>query len=315
MPELNQNNEEKLVEKKRGKLSLDERQFIEKNCGRLSVQQIAEEINRNVEPVKRFIRENNLTYVRAGEDSLYGDLREKLRERSYWKELEQQFTKNELEMFEARWVDLMKQFQENVFATEEYQIKQYITIEILCHRSMVCRKQAIDDIERFQTLINEEMRKPEPQGHMMPISKEFRDWSSIDNWQNQIGLAKTTQQAYTVEFNKLLGDSQKLLKDLKATREQRLHRIEESRTTWNGLIKMLEEEEVREREGIMAGLMRKSTKKTYDKYSEVHKYQDGQYDLPILNSDTISKYDKEDLNKQGDENGSEEDSEKSETEE
>ena len=46
--------------KKRGQLSLDEEQFIKDNVKKLTIQQIADSINRNVAPVKRFITEERL---------------------------------------------------------------------------------------------------------------------------------------------------------------------------------------------------------------------------------------------------------------
>jgi len=43
--------------KKRGQLSLDEEKYIRDNIQTLTVEQIAESLNRNVAPIKRYISE------------------------------------------------------------------------------------------------------------------------------------------------------------------------------------------------------------------------------------------------------------------
>ena len=45
--------------KKRGQLSLEEEKFISENFGTISEEQIADKLNRNVGPIKKFINEHN----------------------------------------------------------------------------------------------------------------------------------------------------------------------------------------------------------------------------------------------------------------
>ena len=53
--------------KKRGKLSLDEEATIRKHCNDLSVGKIAEMLNRNDDPINRYIRENGLRHTGLSE--------------------------------------------------------------------------------------------------------------------------------------------------------------------------------------------------------------------------------------------------------
>ena len=46
--------------RKRGKLSLDEMKYIRENCFDLSIEEIADNLNRTEEPVRRYIDEQNL---------------------------------------------------------------------------------------------------------------------------------------------------------------------------------------------------------------------------------------------------------------
>ena len=46
--------------RKRGKLSLDEMKYIRENCFDLPIEEIADNLNRTEEPVRRYIDEQNL---------------------------------------------------------------------------------------------------------------------------------------------------------------------------------------------------------------------------------------------------------------
>ena len=92
---------------------------------------------------------------------------------------------------------------------------------------------------------------------------------------------------YTNEYTKLLNEQQKISKDLKATREQRIKRIEDGKSSWIGLIRMLEDEEIREKEGREMEIMNMSVEQQINKLSEYHEYQDGEVDTPLLTPETV----------------------------
>ena len=220
--------------KKRGQLSLDEEKYIRDNIQTLTVEQIAENLNRNPAPVKRYISETK-HLVPSAEDDL---LKQKLYSKSFWHEIKKQFDEEsgELEYFENVWVNLIKQFREDVLPAEELQIKQFITIDILINRSMKERKRHISETEKLQCLVDKEYEKSEDQ----------RDIPKLANLETQLAFARNSIANYTNEYTKLLGEQQKISKDLKATREQRIKRIEDGKSSWVGLIRMLEDEDIRE---------------------------------------------------------------------
>jgi len=95
--------------KKRGQLSLDEQQFIKNNIGQLTVEQIADQINRSVKPVERYIIENRLSFDKE-ENITDENLRLKLHAKTFWPEIIRQFDEDtgELEYFENTWIGLVK---------------------------------------------------------------------------------------------------------------------------------------------------------------------------------------------------------------
>ena len=270
--------------KKRGQLSLDEQQFIRENMGVLTIDQIAENINRSIKPVERYIVENKLSFDRE-ENITDENLRLKLHAKTFWQEIIRQFDEEtgELEYFENTWIGLVKQFREDVLPAEELQIKQFITIDILINRSMKERKRHIAETERLQHKVDDEYNKPEDQ----------RDIPKLTSLETQLSYARNSIASYTNEYTKLLNEQQKISKDLKATREQRIKRIEDGKSSWVGLIRMLEDELIREKEGREMEIIALATEKAKSNLYQYHQYQDGKVDQPILRPESLEAIDEE----------------------
>jgi len=268
------------IPKKRGQLSLEEEKFIRENLSLLTVENIAEQLNRNVAPIKRYISEtkNLQSGSQAAEDDL---LKQKLYGKTFWQEIKKQFDEEsgELEYFENVWINLLRQFREDVLPAEELQIKQFITIDILINRSMKERKRHISETEKLQKAVDAEYEKPDDQ----------RDIPKLANLETQLSFARNSIANYTNEYTKLLGEQQKISKDLKATREQRIKRIEDGKSSWVGLIRMLEDEDIREKEGREMEILRLATNKAKESLMEYHEYQDGKLDTPFLTPESVLK--------------------------
>lgn len=261
------------IPRKRGQLSLDEEQFITEHVENMSIEDIANAINRSTAPVKRYIVENNLD---VPDDEKVSDdyLKRKLYQKTFWLEIQRQFDKSsgELQYFEDTWISLIKQFREDVLPAEELQIKQFITIDILINRSMKERKRHISETEKLQKLVDDEYAKPEDQ----------RDIPKLTNLETQLSFARNSIANYTNEYTKLLNEQQKISKDLKATREQRIKRIEDGKSSWVGLIRMLEDEQIREKEGREMQILKLATTKAKDKLADYHTFADDAVDRPFL---------------------------------
>jgi hypothetical protein len=265
------------ISKKRGQLSLDEEQYIRDNFHTLKIDEIANHLNRTSAPIKRYIEESKLEYMDDPEG--FETLKRKLHSKSFYREVARQFDteSGELEYFENTWINLVKQFREDVLPAEELQIKQFITIDILINRSMKERKRHIGETSKLQEMVDAEYRLPEDQ----------RDVARLTNLETQLSFARNSISSYTNEYTKLLNEQQKISKDLKATREQRIKRIEDGKSSWVGLIRMLEDEEIREKEGRQMEILNMATDKSREKLAEYHTYQDEAVDKPFLTPDNV----------------------------
>ena len=273
-------NQKKPGNKKCGALHTNERNFIRDHVDDMSVEKMAEFLNRGTESVDKFIRTNKVISSKiSDQQTIRVNLRAQLQSREYWAEIKKQFTKDELIFFAAVWVELMLQFREDVLYAEELEIKQYITLEILINRNMAERQKATQDVERLQKLLD----------HQYSLDNSVRDDGLVVSLESQLSFARTAIPAYATEYTKLLEKRQNVSKDLKATRDQRIKRIEDSKSSWAAFIKALEDEDMRERVGDDAELMKIAKDKARDRLSEYHTFVDGKIDQPIFNADTIDK--------------------------
>ena len=271
----------KKAPRKRGQLALEEQQFIRDSIDSLSIEQIAEALNRTVKPVQRYVTESKIGIQSKDEQENDRTLRQKLHAKTFWIEITKQFDEStgELQYFEDTWIGLVKQFREDVLPAEELQIKQFITIDILINRSMKERKRHIADTEKLQEEVDKEYKLPE----------DVRDGPKLANLETQLSFARNSIANYTNEYTKLLNEQQKISKDLKATREQRIKRIEDGKSSWIGLIRMLEDEEIREKEGREMEIMNMAVEQQVKNLSEYHTYQDGEVDTPLLTPETVKE--------------------------
>lgn len=267
--------------KKRGQLSLDEEGFIRDNVNSLSMEQIAEALNRTEAPIRRFITENALL-VNEETRKEQEMIRLMLHSKTFWPEILKQFDEEngELTLFENTWIGLIKQFKDDVLPAEELQIKQYITLEILLNRCMEDRKRHVKEIDRLQKGVDKEYEKTEDQ----------RDLPRLTSMETQLSFARNALSNYTNEWTKLSKEAQNISKDLKATREQRIKRIEDGKSSWTGLVKMLEDEAIREKEGREMELYKLATNKVKEaKLHAYHQYIDGTVDRPFLTADSVKE--------------------------
>ena len=272
---------------KRGRLSNEERQFIHANAGELTPEEIADYLDRTVETVTEFIKLNVRPRKAApkseAEETERIVIRQELRNSEAWKNLKNEFVVEELKYFEEAYVKLMSQFKNDVLPSEETQIFQAIKFEILMSRNLKERRRAREDIERLEQM--QENFLAQFNGDPSMMSDDQREFAL--NLETQLNAAKQAEQSRTNEYVKLQERHEALMKSLKAVRDQRIKQIENSKVNFLGVIKMLQERDVQEREGRQMELMKLASKKAYIDLGRPYKYEDGNEDSPILSPETV----------------------------
>jgi hypothetical protein len=265
---------------KRGRLGKPETNFIRDKAGHMPVEDIAAELNRDVTTVHSWIKENLAIDISSTGEAVpieENEIRNELRSSPEWEELKQQFVESELKIFERKYSKLMSQFRNDVMPTEEMQIFHLIKLDILMDRNLKSRARALEDIERL-TKDLEDMYSHHTRGQ--PMDDNDRD--RLTNLENQLISAREAEQSKTGEYVKLSEKHSALMKELKATRDQRISKWENAKETFLGLLKELQNEDFRKQEGDDMELLKLAMVTEKKRLSQSHKFVDDNIDQPLL---------------------------------
>lgn len=254
-----------------------QKDFITNNANKMPISKLAKRLKLGVQNVENFIVENNLIEDEAVE------IKHKLRRTKAWHHLKDEMSPSELEFFEEKYSQYIGQFKDDVLVTEETQIFILIKLEIMMHRNSKAKKNASSEISRIIGIRDKFISNFEEYGDMEPKERDY-----VTQLDTQIQAHKSAEAARSGEFIKLEEKHQALLKDLKATRDQRVSRVESSRESFIGIIKKLQLDDEREATGRHMELMKKVSDREKQRLGRAHTFVDGNEDLPILNAETIN---------------------------
>mgnify|MGYP003121571285 FL=1 len=260
---------------KKGRFSKEDIQYIEENVLTDSPEQIAKALDRDPESIENFIKKKYGKGASREEIAAFD-----LENRPYWIEVRQQFTEEELKLFKYHWARIISQFRDDVIPTEELQVVDLIKLELLMNRSLKQNKDNIQQISALEGLVQQERaRDPDQQ-----------DVDMVFNMERQIASLKASQESLNKDYRELQTKKNSMLKEMKATREQRVKRLEDSKQSLVGWIAyLMGNPDVTSQYGIEMEKMRLAMIQEKERLAGYHKYTDGQVDQPFLNSDTIKE--------------------------
>ena len=257
---------------KKGRISKEEEAFIEQSVGILKTAEIAFKLNRDPESIDAFIKRKFKVGVSPEEAATYD-----LANRPYWIELESQFTKGELELFKYHWGRIISQFKDDVIPTEELQVIDLIKLELLMNRCLKQNKNSIEQINTYDELLVEERQLP----------KDQQDREMIQSLQMQVSSLKAAQESLNRDYRELQAKKGSMLKEMKATREQRVKRLEDSRQTFTSWVTyLINHPETLRSYGLQMEKMRLATQKEKERLGALHTYTDGHIDQPFFTPET-----------------------------
>lgn len=260
------------AELRKGRISKEEDKIIQDNLD-LPIDELAQKLNRNVDSLKDYIKKN------YGHTTIV-DNRYNLQTRPFYKELKKQFSSEELELFKYYWDTITAQFNKDVFATEEIQIADVCKLEILMNRCLVTSNDNIERINELEAIIE----RIESNNSIL----DAEEIEQVQGAERQISVLRASQDSLLKEHRELLAKKAAMLKDMKATREQRIKRLEDSRESFPAWVaNMMQNPEIMRKYGIEMEKMRLATEQERKRLSQFHKYEDGQVDQPFLNCDTV----------------------------
>lgn len=256
-----------------------EKQYIAEKCATMTALEIAAHLHRNTEVVAKYIKENHASsFTETARNAEYD-----IKKSPVWHDLENQFSKAELNMFLFHWGRIISQFRDDVYPTEEMQVIDTIKLEILMNRCLSQQQKCMNDIQTIENMLVYEREQ------------ETKNVAEIGNLERQIGVMRAAQDSLNGDFKDMLERKNKLLTGMKATRDARIKHLESNKNNFLSIIrKIVEDRAFRTRLGIDMEKMRLATNIEYHRLSEYYLYDNDQLDQPLLTPENIINEDEQD---------------------
>lgn len=269
------------AERKRGRLSASEASTARALAAAgVAPAEIAARLNRTVEAVEALLAPAAAAPPAPPPPP---DPLRALRSTIAWRHLTEEFDPKEVRYFEEKYLAYKEQFQEDLMASEDAQLFKAIKAELLMHRNLVQQRRVQGEIDRLEAERDEALRAVK--GDPTRLSEDERarllviDTFLRDAYEDKQGRAN--------EYDKLDKAHGEVMRSLKATREQRFARVENSKRTFLDVVRMFCERDAADRADRQLDQVRRARDKELARLGAVHQFADGAFDRPILSADTV----------------------------
>ena len=183
---------------KLGPIEPEEAEFIVNHIKTMRVKDIAVYLNRRLNTIYKFLERNKIPVkakVRvdpkeeAGTEPavpIEAETYAKLKTKTFYKNLKQQLTSQELDYFVDHWIDLVKQFNGDLAPSEEMELKELLILEILKNRETASEFTRLQQADELQRQLRDEM-----------ALGDDRDKEKIQSLTMQISQLKVASSTYS----------------------------------------------------------------------------------------------------------------------
>lgn len=258
---------------KKGALSKEEKANIEDWVNDKDEVDIARDLNRSLAQVQKYKAEYlsgapKLVQKRSEAE----ELRRELHANSQWPRIKDEFSDRELKYYENSYIDYRRQFKD-LTPTEFKQLYQLITADIFMHRQNIDRTRLIQEADYLEDEIEQEKKATTP------------DEKKLANRIEKLKIARSALRNISDDYKQNLENSKALMREMKATRDQRIKSYE-SQGKFMDVLRQLEMKDKRQGVSEISGLMDLAIEKEKERLMKPHMFKDGQVDYPVLNSET-----------------------------
>jgi predicted DNA-binding protein YlxM (UPF0122 family) len=239
-----------------------------------SVADIAKTLGRRTAPIEKFIEKEGLTHSEmALKEQDVVEIKAKLRTKQLYEQVKKQLSEEELVVFENTWADVVLQLNQDILATEENSLKDFVILDIKINRNQEDEKRHREEIERYQQKLEEAHK-----------NGEIDDIAGLES---QLSMLRSSGGSYNSEYTRFVDKKRDILKDLKAARDQRIQKVGDSLSSFANYLKMLQDDKQRKLTGDEIEIRRLAKEKAKERLSAWHTYDDGTLDQPFLTPDTV----------------------------
>jgi hypothetical protein len=262
---------------KKAKLTKEEIKFIYEHCLRYTDKWIADRLGRPTALIKSCRLRLDSEHNQISDIEKTNIAKKILHRREDWPTIRGQYTREEIKLFEFYWSKLMIQFGETT-PTEELQIFELINIKLMMVRVLTNKRNSVVEIDKKRRYRDK---------HIKDSNNDDVDLDLLAGLDKEILSLQSADEFKTKEYKELLEQYDRILKSLKATRDQRIARVENSQTSFAEWIRVHEEEKRRHADANEMEIMKVAMKLEQERLAEYHTYLDGSVDQPFLTPETV----------------------------
>lgn len=282
---------------KSGRLSIDEKNFIQENCFEQTDEEISQYLGRNIKTVRSYRKKLGVTKGAHGtvesanldkipqssarsftEDQKVNFFQTQLKNSFFYQNLKEQFTEDEIGFYLEEWGALCVQF-EDIIATEKRQIDELIKAEVMANRILRNVKIVEDEICNIQKEID-----------LLRAASDLDNDEDAQDRDNQlltlVKILNAQAEAMTNNYQRNVSLRNSLLNELNARRRDRVDQITKKGSTVQNLIEQLRDKEVRNLKGRYMELVRIAREKKKDKWRKPIMFPDGSKDCVLMDEES-----------------------------
>ena len=270
------------MSKKVGNLSEQERRMIIDSHKKMSIEELAEMLNRTPELVKRHLMQKGL-YIEKTTEEIEQENRMKmvLYNLAYWPTIVAAYDDEEIKLYEDNWLSIVKQLNEDVTYTEHLAIQSWLIQILERHRILAKKKEQSQAIRDLEFQIKECETSGDPDKLIM-----------ANGMRQTLAFMKGAENEHVKQLDTLEKEIKHLSARIKTDREGR-RKVETSADTYWGWVELLNDERYRSDESYKAELGRIAQEKAREDLMTLTEYVDKTVDYPLLSAETMEKADKQ----------------------
>lgn len=269
-----------------GRISDEEARFIERTLPLSSYKDVAIQLNRRPETIRRWAQQNGISVDKVSRKKT---VLEDIKRDELFKQLNNILTEDEIVASHKIYLDICDQFGNDIKYTEKQEIIDFCVVSCLLNREL-------EKDSKLEILIT----KAEKQKIELKAQKDAKgdDEDDLeDEWMEQIDevdimLAdlKEDQKAAKIRQDKLMDRKEKCRSAMDASRSSRKDELSHATKNFGALTEYLQKNpDYRRKVGIELEKMKLGVNAEWFRLSELYKYSDGSYDYPLLSSEVFEK--------------------------
>lgn len=271
-----------------GRYNSDEIAFVKEHGPKLPLSDIATILGKSQASIKQLAKAEGVTLKGEKKKGETEDdpnspafILRAFRAKPYYKDLYAQLSRTEMASFEAQWIDIVRQFDNNILASEELELKELLMYETLKNRCMTEEREILDT----KTSVVLQLGTLEA---IAPDAQTDDEKRLVRTLQADLVAIGSRLKDTRKTFETLSEKCSKVRQSLTNARSKRTQDFDRAKIDFTELLKALQDWEFRKRFAKETEILKEAKNKAYRDLTELHEYGTAKVpDYPILNSEVV----------------------------